>query len=275
MTYKLIACDLDGTLLNDKSEVSAENLNAIKKITEKGVIFAIVTGRTLKEIPLELINCADIRYIIFSDGAAVLDKKSEEVIFTAYMNSDEIESIFGLLSSFDTMAEIFNDGTPFAEYSQLSSESLDYFEIDKSYRGVVESTRKGIKNMKNHLADFSKAEIFNVFFKNADERDLCIEKLNKIDGINVTTSMDNNLEIMSRSASKGNSLKKLCGEAGINMSEVIAAGDSKNDITMFRAAGLALSPANAAEEAKKNAEAVICSNNEHIAQYIYKHYFED
>ena len=69
MKYKLLACDLDGTLLDDDSNVSAENLNAIDEMVKLGVEFAICTGRTYDEIPKALLDNKSIRYIIYSDGS--------------------------------------------------------------------------------------------------------------------------------------------------------------------------------------------------------------
>ena len=63
MKYKLLACDLDGPLLDDNSNVSAENLNAIDEMVKLGVEFAICTGRTYDEIPKALLDNKSIRYI--------------------------------------------------------------------------------------------------------------------------------------------------------------------------------------------------------------------
>ena len=78
MKYKLIASDLDGTLLSDNAEVSRENFDAIKKITERGVVFAPVTGRAMYEMPADVVNCPDIRYIVSSNGAVIYDKETKE-----------------------------------------------------------------------------------------------------------------------------------------------------------------------------------------------------
>ena len=80
MKYKLLACDLDGTLLDDNSNVSAENLNAIDEMVKLGVEFAICTGRTYDEIPKVLLDNKSIRYIIYSDGSVILDKNKKKNI---------------------------------------------------------------------------------------------------------------------------------------------------------------------------------------------------
>ena len=102
MKYKLLACDLDGTLLDDNSNVSAENLNAIDEMVKLGVEFAICTGRTYDEIPKVLLDNKSIRYIIYSDGSVILDKNKKKNIFEHYIDEITNKKLFELLSNYDT-----------------------------------------------------------------------------------------------------------------------------------------------------------------------------
>ena len=101
MKYKLLACDLDGTLLDDNSNVSAENLNAIDEMVKLGVEFAICTGRTNDEIPKVLLDNKSIRYIIYSDGSVILDKNKKKNIFEHYIDEITNKKLFELLSNYD------------------------------------------------------------------------------------------------------------------------------------------------------------------------------
>ena len=87
MAYRLIASDLDGTLLSPDQTLSQENREAICRLTEKGVIFAIATGRTMGEIPAILREDPLIRYIIFSGGAMVYDRTAG-IIHSACIRGD-------------------------------------------------------------------------------------------------------------------------------------------------------------------------------------------
>ena len=80
MEYRIIASDLDGTLLNDKKEVSPENIAAIARMAELGVYFVPCSGRTLSEIPENVKSIPSVRYIIHSDGAVIHDKVTGERI---------------------------------------------------------------------------------------------------------------------------------------------------------------------------------------------------
>lgn len=76
--------------------------------------------------------------------------------------------------------------------------------------------------------------------------------------------MRNNLEIMNKGVNKGSGLLNLCRLCGVDTSEVVAVGDSKNDLSLFQAAGHGLAVANACPELKAVSDGVICSNEEHI-----------
>ena len=72
----LIITDVDGTLLHEKDGISKENLEAIKKLGEMGIIFVPCTGRTFAEVPEEIRELPGVRYVIHSGGAVVFDKKT-------------------------------------------------------------------------------------------------------------------------------------------------------------------------------------------------------
>ena len=109
-----------------------------------------------------------------------------------------------------------------------------------------------------------------LFFRDDCELSKCREELSAIPGILVTASVAHNLELVSARAGKGAALTALADVLRINKDEIIAIGDSTNDISMFEVSGLSLCAANGAEEAKKCADTVICSNEEGVADYVLK-----
>lgn len=274
MKYKLIACDLDGTLLQDNSRVSRENLDAISEITQKGIIFALVTGRTLYEIPKELLQCSDIRYIVFSDGAVACDRKNDTELFSKYIDRKTALKLYNLLKPFSVMTEIYQDGHPVTEKQNLNNESYEYYRVDEDYRSVIDQTRIGVDNLESYIEGCEKIELFNIFFRDQAQRSEYAKLLENMDEIQFTTSMENNIEITSKSVLKGVALERLCDYLRISSENVICVGDSPNDFSMFDYSGLALSAGNACEEVKKHADKTVCTNNEHIAKYILKNILE-
>ena len=110
--YRLIASDLDGTLLDGGSRVGEKNLRAIRELTERGVIFVPSTGRALSEIPSELLSLDCIRYIIYANGASVIDRVTGERI-EACIDRERLNSVFAVLSHYDTHIAVRYKGETF------------------------------------------------------------------------------------------------------------------------------------------------------------------
>lgn len=272
MKISLIATDLDGTLLSKESTISDENLNAVKKFYNKNVITIPITGRTLYEIPEKIRNNNNFRYFVYSNGAGIYDKEKGN-IFYAPIENETAKSIFNLLNSYDTLVEIYSFGRPLIDKNKFSENSFDYYNVDKSFKRCMIETRVPLDDFYHILnKNDIKIEMFNVFFKKQNERQECIDKIkNYYQDVEVTTSMDNNLEIMKKGINKGNTLLNLCKILDIDTNFVIALGDSKNDISMFNKAGTKLAVRNACNELKSIADTIICNNNENIIDYLQKH----
>ena len=99
--YKLIASDLDGTLVGSDMKLSRENKIAIKELSELDVQVVPATGRTLCEMQ-EVYNLPEIRYLIYSNGAAIYDKKTGENIFMG-LNDELTRFVFDALEKYDVL----------------------------------------------------------------------------------------------------------------------------------------------------------------------------
>lgn len=269
--YKLIATDLDGTLLRTDSSVSEENINAINRLAEAGIKTAVLTGRTLYEIPLELRSCKGIEYFVYSNGAGInhsikgiLDYRPIEKVVAI--------RICEILKSYCAFTELYTNGYPMVEKDEFNYESLEYYNIDKNFIPEMVKTRRPVKSLEKILYDNSyKIEMLDIFFKYDNERTEFKNRLmSEFYGLDITTSMDNNLEIMNKGINKGFGLKRLCELAGVNIEDAIVIGDSKNDITAFNAAKTKYAVSNACDELKKLSDKIICSNGENIMEYFEK-----
>ena len=134
----------------------------------------------------------------------------------------------------------------------------------------MKKSRKPIKNLKGLLTDGSyKIEMFNVFFRNDTEKEACRQLLlEKFDGIEITSSLTSNLEIIKKGINKGFGLKKLCEITGYDLDNIIVVGDSKNDISAFNTAKTKYAVSNACDELKALADKIICSNDEGVMKYM-------
>ena len=265
----IIASDLDGTLLKSNTDISEENLHAIERLAQKGAKIILLTGRTLYEVPKELRDCKGVEYIVFSNGAGIYCREKGIIEYRTISNETAFK-IYKVLNDYKTFIELYTNGAPYVENADFSQESFEYYKIDSEFIPEMYKSRRVCDSIKEMIFDLDfKTEMFDVFFRNQDERSECYERLKKeFDEIEITTSMTNNLEIMLKGINKGSALQELCQIAGFDIKDVTVVGDSKNDLTAFNTEAKKYAVSNACEEIKALADKIICSNDENIMCYI-------
>ena len=270
MKYKLIACDLDGTLVGSDLTVSDANKRAITELSEMGVSFVPCTGRTLSEMR-ETVDNPNVRYIIYSNGAAILDKKTGSSAFLGFTR-DKATEIMDILSKFDCYIIVHYLGETYIDID-MTDENVVRYNISFNVKKLVGEYANKTDNLKNAVCAMDGIESITVFFKSKGDYDLLRATLGKVDGISFVDGWDLNLEIFSANTSKGKALATLSQSLDIPLSETIAVGDSGNDVSMVKAAGLGIAMSNACDELKAVANEIACSNDESVAHFILERYF--
>lgn len=267
----ILAVDLDGTLLNSNNAVSEENLAAISALKRKSVAVVPVTGRTLAEIPQELREHKDIAYMVYSNGAGIESRKKGRLYY-APIDTGIAQKLFSVLQSYDTFIEIYADGQVFVDKSKFSADAFAYYNIDAYFIPEMYKSRIPIENFETAAAEKLKTtELFDVFFHSQEERRACREQiLKECPQVEITTSMDANLEIMNGCVNKGTGLQKLCSILGFDIKNTVAVGDSRNDLSLFQTVGKGFAMQNACDALKAAAQQTICSNDAHVLQYMEK-----
>lgn len=267
--YKMVTCDLDGTLFGSDSHVSEENNKAIKEFCKKGIPFVPCTGRTLGEIR-EVADNPDIRYVIYSSGAAILDKKTGECIDYC-LPLEAKEKLLDILSKYDVYMFLHADGNSYINAS-LKGKEKDY-RLNDTLCGMA-------NNFATPLGDFKQAitsmqvECVCVFFKSDEERNKCRAEFVADGGFVITEPWERNIELFYIKAGKANAIKELAKRLDIDIADVISIGDSNNDVEALITAGLGISVSNGSDEVKKIADEIACSNDENVAEYVLKKYFQ-
>jgi len=240
---KLIASDLDGTLLNDKGEISAENAAAIKKAKEKGIDFVVATGRSYDaaKIPLEAagISCPIITLngsITFSEGKKVLRKVA--------MDPSVAKEILSVCNEADMYLEFFtNNGIYsvsreyFLEVMVDIMKSADSNLSEEAIREKAELRFQAepVQFINNYHEIFSVEgiEIYKIlgFSLQPEKLTAVHEQLKGEETLAITSSGDINIEFNHVDAQKGMALDYLAKSMGIDMEDVMALGDNLNDST--------------------------------------------
>ncbi|KRK80294.1 Cof-type HAD-IIB family hydrolase [Companilactobacillus nodensis] len=283
---KLIASDMDGTLLNEKMEVSERNIQAIKDAKANGIEFLIASGRGLSEANPFLKDRVHPGYITLN-GAEVFDS-NEKMVSSNPISTESKFKIVELFHKYDIYFEVVTDKGIFSDNKELRISSLAELLMSlnpgTSYEKAYADTLEKIKLTPMTFLD-SYDKIFNdesyqimklLAFDSDNKRDVKLEPLkdeihNLLKDVVVTSSSPNNIEVNSSDAQKGIALLKYAKTKGIKQSEIMAIGDNLNDASMIQEAGVGVAMANAIPEIKDMADEFTDNNaNDGVAQIIEK-----
>jgi Cof subfamily protein (haloacid dehalogenase superfamily) len=259
---KLIALDLDGTALKDGGWLSDVTQRAISSAVAAGFLVVPTTGRTLTEIPDEILAIPGIRYAIVSNGASIMDLENDEEIYSDLISLDSAKILFDLLYAQNVAFQAYSEGVSFCD-ERFMAEVVSYFGgRDKNYYWLAER----IRFVKDLPAYFEKAkrhlEKITVNRIIGGDRIMFEQALAGISTVVTTSSDPRNMEINSATANKGSALLELSRGLGILPEHVMAIGDGDNDIEMLSVAGFSIAMGNAEPGAKQVASYVTVSNND-------------
>lgn len=272
--YKLIVSDLDGTLLKNDMTVSRENEAAIQRLSEDGIVFSVSSGRTFSEIPQCVRDNPHIRYIAYSNGTAIYDKELHRNVVANGISPKSAENALKILAEYETVTAVHCDGCAYFNGAYANDGTLEYYNINDYFKSIMLAmTMTDDVTLKVKNAEVVEALV--IFFHSDGELEECKTRLDELEGIKVTSSTAHNLELCSDKAGKGAALGELSSLLGIDGDGIIAIGDNENDVSMFEMARLGLAVGNASELTRELADEIICTNEEHIIEYVEKHYIKD
>ena len=270
---KLIVSDLDATLLHNDMSLSPENERAIEEFNKRGILFVPSSGRTLYEIPESIRENPNIKYITYSNGTAVYDKETKKKIISHEISKEDLNKAIDIISEYDVLWTVHIDGKSYFDKSKATDEIFDYYRANDYYRNIV-LAGNGVDDLEAFTRNSDSCEGFFIFFHNDDEKEVEKRLNEEVGKITVTSSVEHEFELCSSEAGKGSTLAEFSEMLGISGDNIIAMGDSKNDVTMFPYAALALCVSNGSEEARALADEIACSNEENLADYVLKKYIE-
>lgn len=268
MDIKLVALDLDGTLLNSKKQISDRNAKALAACIERGIHVVPSTGRTLNGIPKEFRCLPGVRYAIALNGGMVIDLEQNHMIYEKKLDHPIAMEILDIVSHYHVMYDAYINGTGISEARFYNH--LEEYHIPKEIQKLVKLTRQIVPDIIDHVRQYGKAvEKINLFFSSLDDRKVVRQILSGRNDIVITSSLDNNLEINALGATKGEGLAHLADYLEVNIEETMACGDGENDVTIIKAAGIGVVMANGEDCLRAIADYVTAGNDEDgVAQAI-------
>ncbi len=261
MDIKLIALDLDGTTLNHERVISERTKNTLRAAADKGVNIVVATGRPKTALPKDVYEIGSIRYVITSNGACITDLREDKVIYKNCMSSETATFAADLVSRYPYIIEAFTEGFAYidGDYYRQVQESGCAFRSPE----YILSTRNPVDDIFGFIRDHSDSiENINVNFESLDDKAAMHPLLLTIPGATITSSFKNNLEIGGATTSKADALTQLGRLLDVRKDQMMAVGDSPNDIAMIKAAGLSIAMGNGEDEVKEAADFVTLSNRD-------------
>ncbi|CUX38552.1 Putative phosphatase YwpJ [Clostridium sp. C105KSO15] len=261
MDIKLIAIDLDGTLLDNKKRLSDVNRQALLQCVQKGIWIVPCTGRTVHGIPEEIKGISGIRYAITTNGAVIEDMEEKTVIDTRMLSREQALELLHLVKAYHVMYDPYIDRRGITE--PRFYEHLTEYGLPPELQEMVHKTRDVHPDIiefveKNHKP----VEKVNLFFPEMEERARLRAELEKRQDILVTSSIPNNLEINAIGATKGEAILRLASYLGIDEKQTMAIGDGENDLSMIQKAGIGVAMKNGSKELLAAADYITSTNEE-------------
>lgn len=242
---KLVALDLDGTTLNEEKTISSENITWIRKVKEAGIAVIIATGRDYTQVrPFQDLLGFDAPMVLVN-GSEVRNA-SGDILEQHFIDKRQLKEGWELAQSYHARF----GGYTTEGWEQPSTESTERLDLDWLKFGFRTDEANVLKKLESLLKTW--------------------------EGVEVTYSQWNVIEVNPKGVSKAAGVQRICHLLGIDMSQVMAIGDSLNDYTLFQKAGWRVAMANAADPLKEIADQLTASNREDgVARALKKVFFSE
>ena len=267
---KLIAIDMDGTLLNEKKHIDKAQKEAIHEAVEAGIKIVLCTGRPLYGIlpfyeELGLSELDSEGYVILNNGCSIHKTKDWKLIDQVNFTSDDIDYLYKFSEGYDINFTLVND----YYYFNIGRKPTDELITDAGFvfSDITNISLKEAKNGKHKIIKIMFLGNPNIMANFQKENENILK--DKYSGV---LSQPYVYEILPKGNNKGTGLKKLAKKLGIKQEEIMAIGDGNNDIEMFEYANYSVAMENGTELAKKAAKYETDSNeNDGVAKAIRKY----
>ncbi|MBK3495168.1 HAD family phosphatase [Viridibacillus sp. YIM B01967] len=268
MSIQLIALDMDGTTLTPALQLTKKTIETIKRAIDRNVEVVICTGRTLDELEDVFLHLPFVKYVIAGNGSAVWNLATKEKIYENTLSLKQTMQILQLLEQIDLRIEAFADGKVYIR-QHCYDRPVEYGAGEFAH--FIIKTRTPVPNIHDFITERNlPIDKFNLYFKKVEERAAMWNQLEKL-GYSITTSFQQNVEVNSSTANKGNALKELSSSLNMTSENVMAIGDAMNDLSMLKFAGLPIAMGNAVPAVKEIAQYITDTNSdEGVAKAIEK-----
>ena len=251
---RIIALDLDGTLLNSNKELTERSYRALEAAAARGIEIVPTTGRFYNAMPQAIRDLPFVNYAITINGAQVQNVRTGQVLYRAEIPWQQAVEIMTFLDTLPVVYDCFMDDG--AWMTAALQEKIDDYTDNSYYRKMVRQLRTAVPELKAFVTglahDVQKSQFFTMD-AGLRARMLC-ELPQMFPGIVTSSALKHNVEINQARANKGEALLALASHLGCGAENVMSFGDGLNDLSMIKAAGTGVAMANAEDEVKACAD---------------------
>ena len=268
MKYKLLALDMDGTVLNSAKKISPRTKNAIEDLMKRGVYVVVSTGRNLAELIDYREDFSAMNYGIVISGGLIYDFFKDEPIKVHAVDEPTILKLidFGL----ETRAMIHLHTIKKSVAREVDIQNMAAFGMG-IYQGMFDKICERYDDPKKYVHEHPGEVIkVNLYHRDKESRDKNFERISKLN-LSISYAEAFNLEMSPANITKASGLIELCDFLNIDIAEAVAIGDADNDREILQTAGFSVAMGNASDEIKKLADFVTLDNdNDGVAVAIEK-----
>ena len=283
MTFKLVALDMDGTLLNKEHEISQRSADVLKRLAETGVIICIATGRSSGSVTKYVTGALDgiaqpiFPMICFNGSVCLIRDQGSGDVKTLFKNDLSEEAVRELITATKEQGLVlqFYNGVTGEVFVNPDPDNQEHLDLVARYAKLV-AKNQTVVDRENGYEDMLSSGVYPVKIlaltpeENVDkvfEKELSVN-LHKIRG----SPFPFFVEYLMPNNTKGTAIEALCKHLGIDLSEVVAFGDGENDAEMLEAVGKGVAMKNARPKAIAAADEVteFTNDEEGVAIHLEK-----
>ena len=257
--YRLLALDMDGTLLNSRKEISRATMEALNKLVGRGIAVSLCTGRGVAELKDYEKEFAEIPYGILNSGGCVYDFRAKKPLYRKLLDDDVVLECLKAAGKVSAMPYLLTTDASVAQTEDMRDVSVFHMGIyQPMYDRVATVVPDAEEYVRTHPGDSLKLCIYH---RSAETREITRAAISHL-GMQLADAETTSLEVSPPGITKARGLEILCDYLGIPIWETVAVGDADNDLDVLRAAGLAVAMGNANEHVKEVCDVVV-SDNDH------------
>ncbi len=262
MKYKMLVMDMDDTLLRHDLSISQKNIESIKKAQDLGVKVILASGRpdcAMNYYASKLDIDKNESYIISYNGAIISESKTKKIIFKKFLKSEHAKLLYKISKRNNVFIHTYE------EKKIVTPQNNEYTEIESQITGmdVVEQEKK--------FENFLENDVVKILMLEKPEKLSELEenlKPHLTNDLTMFTSKPYFLEFMNKDVDKGKAVERLAEQLNIKREEVICMGDSYNDLSMIKYAGLGVAMGNAPDDIKNQSDYIAPTNMDDGVAYV-------